>query len=563
MAPTKYHRFRGGERCDECGARQWYAQDAIRYCRNGHRLEGFAEHEGDEDDFGTQGRVSRKKKEARKKVAVKLSGDEGRELYLEALQLVLLRQVWWLVKERGFPADFEEIVRALWSLRVRNLPLRESGEGRRRRRGEDGNESEGYASSGMLTSSQSEAATTSESEGFYSSDAATTATWAPDAGRRWKLPKLVDTLALCYLGCLVRRLPATTADFCGWAQKGDIDFLAAFNEIPRNVRDRLPAEYHRAFQIRDHIPPGRLQAAVQELVISYKVNFDTIFPPLNYVPILINFITDLTLPIEIYLVVKCIVEVLNTDFCYPAGGKKIRAMDNPEVLLISLVVVSAKLLYSLDGVDRPPRVHQDPRSMRVDWAKWQEAMESNTNQAPSTLLRGEEYRTTPEDILTMDKSKLDDYMDWFEKMWIGDDEPKTAERLREPFKGPERPPNPSNPNEQSDEDGDTRQIRNRYEVMNGSMKLVEPIPDPEDPETVEKKQPRDFCPVWRTEEDLPVAAKALYGTAAKLTFIPLTTLVRAATQVETRLEAWCNQKTRRERDNGKGKAIRIGDDSDD
>lgn len=100
-------------------------------------------------------------------------------------------------------------------------------------------------------------------------------------------------------------------------------------------------------------------------------------------------------------------------------------MDNPEVLLISLVVVSAKLLYSLDGVERPPRDHQDPRGMKVDWAKWQEAIQDNTNETSSSLLRGEEYKTAPEDVLTMDKSKLDDYMDWFEKMWIGDREPKS------------------------------------------------------------------------------------------------------------------------------------------
>lgn len=225
MAPTKYHRFRGGERCDECGARQWYAQDAIRYCRNGHRLEGFAEHEGDEDAFGTQGKVSRKKKEPKKKIAVKLAGDEGRELYLEVLQLILMRQVWWLVREKGFPEDFEEIVRALWALRVRNLPLMESGGGTRKRKGDVSEESDGYASSVPLFSSQSEG-TGAESSAFDLSDA-TTATWAPNAGRRWKLPKLVDTLALCYLGCLVRRLPATTADLCGWAQRGELDFLAA------------------------------------------------------------------------------------------------------------------------------------------------------------------------------------------------------------------------------------------------------------------------------------------------------------------------------------------------
>ncbi|KAI1800501.1 hypothetical protein F4811DRAFT_538582 [Daldinia bambusicola] len=555
---TKYHRFRGGERCDECGARQWYAQDAIRYCRNGHRLEGFAEHEGDEDAFGTQGKVSRKKKEPKKKIAVKLAGDEGRELYLEVLQLILLKQVWRLVREKGFPEDFEEIVRALWALRVRNLPLRESGQETRKRKGDASEESDGYASSAALFSSQSEG-TGAESSDFDLSDA-TTATWAPDARRRWKLPKLVDSLALCYLGCLVRRLPATTADFCGWAQRGELDYLAAFNNIPRNVRDRLPAEYHRALQVRDHIPAGRLQAAVQELVISFKVNFDTVFPPLNYPPILARLITELTLPVEVYLVVKCITEVLKADYSHPIGGKKIRTMDNPEVLLIALVVVSAKLLYPLDGVERPPRSHYDPRATSIDWEKWRESMEDD-KMAKSSLIRGEEYKVTPEDALTMDKEKLDDFMDWFEKMWIGDGEPKTAERIREPFQGQTRPFNPSNPNKQP-ESTDAESIRRRYEVVNNSVKILEPVPV--DPEDSGKQNRQDFCPVWRTPEELPDAAKVFYEKAAILAAIPLHTLVRGATQVERRLEVWCIERAK-ERDKGKGKgkgkAIWTGDDS--
>ncbi|KAI1660783.1 hypothetical protein F4813DRAFT_348304 [Daldinia decipiens] len=557
MAPTKYHRFRGGERCDECGARQWYAQDAIRYCRNGHRIEGFAEHEGDEDAFGTQGKVSRKKKEPKKKVAVKLAGDEGRELYLEVLQLILLKQVWWLVRDKGFPEDFEEIVRALWALRVRNLPLMESGGGTRKRKGDVGEESDGYASSAQLFSSQSEG-TGAESSAFDLSDA-TTATWAPDAGRRWKLPKLVDTLALCYLGCLVRRLPATTADFCGWAQRGELDFLAAFNNIPRNVRDRLPAEYHRALQVRDHIPAGRLQTSVQELVISFKVNFDTIFPPINYQPILVRLITELTLPVEVYLVVKCITEILKTDYSYSIRGKRIRAMDNPEVLLLALVVVSAKLLYPLDGVERLPRNHHDPRSMTIDWGKWQESMQNDTVETSSTLLRGEEYQVTPEDALTMGKGKMDDFMDWFEKMWIGDGEPRTAERVREPFQGQKRLSQPSSLNEQLG-NRERDQIRGRYEALNNSMKILETVPiDTED--LNKKKQSQDFCPVWRTPEELPDAAKAFYGKAANLSYIPLHTLVRGATQVERQLEIWCIQRAK-ERNKGKGKAVWTGDDSD-
>ncbi|KAI1379327.1 hypothetical protein F4677DRAFT_408632 [Hypoxylon crocopeplum] len=562
MAPTKYNRFRDGERCDDCGARQWYAQDAIRYCRNGHRLEGFAEHEGDEDNFGTQGKVTRKKKEPRKKVAVKLSGDEGRELYLEILQLVLLKQVWRLVREKGFPEDFEEIVRALWALRVRNLPLRESGDQGRRRKGDDEDGSDSHASNAALLSSQSEG-TGGGSSDFDFSDA-TTGTWAPDTGRRWKLPKLIDTLALCYLGCLVRRLPATTADLCGWAQKGELDYLVAFISIPRNVRDRLPAEYHHALQIRDHIPPRRLQTAVQELVISFKVNFDTVFPPLNYVPILARFITGLTLPIEVYITVKCIAGILKTDYSYPIGGKQIRTMDNPEVLLITLVIVSAKVLYLLDGAERP-RSKQGPWSIDLDWDKWREAMQGDTHKTASNLLPGEEYKISPEDVLAMDKTKLDDYMDWFEKMWIGDGDPKTAERIRQPFEGQKRPSNPRIEDEQSNEDRDAERIRSRYTELNGSIREVELVPDPEGAENeTEQKQPKGSCPVWRTQEELPDAAKALYGRAASLAAIPLNRLIRGATQVEKRLEAWCIQRARQTRDKGKGKgkAVWTGDDDD-
>ncbi|TGJ87384.1 hypothetical protein E0Z10_g1389 [Xylaria hypoxylon] len=539
MARTKYNKFKGGERCDECGARQWFAQDALRYCRNGHRLEGFASHEADEDAFGTQGKVSRKKKEARRKVAVKLTGDEGRELYLEVIQLILIRQVRWLVDTQGFPDDFTELVRALWALRVRNLPLRERG-GKRGDGAGKGDESDGGTSPAWF-SSQSEMG---ESSDVDLSDA-TTATWAPDARRRWKLPKLIDTLALCYLGCLVRRLPVSTGDFHNWVQKGDLMFLATLSQIPQNVRDRLPPEYHQALQVQDHLPAGRLQNAVQRLVISFKVNFDIAIPPLNYVPIVLRFITDLVLPIDVYITAKCIGEILKTEFSYPMGGKRTRTMDNPEVLLASLVVVSTKLLYSLDGVERPPISQKDPRRTKIDWGKWQKITAEKPAEERTNLTRGEEYKVTPDNILTLDKTKLDDYMDWFERMWLCDGEPKTTERVRNLFEQkrsssiPEQSPNL--------EDNRDDQTRKQYERLARSIKSVIPVIDSTENE---KTEPRNLCPIWYREADLPDAAKAVYSKAAELAAIPLATLVRGATQVERQLELWCIQKAKA---NGKGK----------
>lgn len=115
-------------------------------------------------------------------------------------------------------------------------------------------------------------------------------------------------------------------------------------------------------------------------------------------------------------------EVMKADFTYPHEGKRIRSMQNPEVLLITLVVVAAKLLYSLDGVERAPRSDRDFRCLKPDWAAWREAIEDKARRKSTTHLeQGQEYKVTPNDALTMDNTKLDDYMDWFEKMWTGGD----------------------------------------------------------------------------------------------------------------------------------------------
>ncbi|KAI0520789.1 hypothetical protein F5B22DRAFT_598378 [Xylaria bambusicola] len=525
MPRTKYHKFRGGERCDECGARQWFAQDALRYCRNGHRLEGFVNHEGDEDAFGTQGRVSRKKKETRRKVAVKLAGDDGRELYLEVLQLILIRQVQWLVDTQGFPDDFTELVRALWTLRVRDLPLRRRESGTEGRAGK-GYESEGGASSAWFSSQ-------GESTDVDFSDA-TTATL--NARKRWPLPQLIDTLALCYLGCLVRQLPVSTADFYIWAQKGDLEFLSALNRIPRNVRDRLPPEFHSALQVRDHIPAGRLQNAVQRLVKSFKLNYDMTIPPLNYVPIILRFITDLVLPVDVYIAAKCIGEILKAEFCYPSqGDKKLRTMDNPEVLLMCLVVVSTKLLYSLDGVERLPISQLDPRQTKIDWQSWRNIVAEKPVKEHGYLTPGEEYKVTNDDVMNMDKAKLDDYMDWFERMWLHNREPQTTERVRDLF---EQKRSSATIDQSEDLKSQGDQIKEKYDKLSEAIEVVDATTDFS--ENV-KTEPRNLCPIWRREVDLPDAAKVLYSKAAELAAIPLATLIRGSMQVERQIELWCIQ----------------------
>lgn len=129
--------------------------------------------------------------------------------------------------------------------------------------------------------------------------------------------------------------------------------------------------------------------------------------------------------VELYITAKCIGEIIKTNYAYPIDVKRIRTMNNPEVLLTSLVVVSTKLLYSLDGVERPPINDQDPRRKKINWEEWQKITAEKPAEERRHLVRGEEYEITADDTLSMDKTKLDDYMDWFEKMWLDDGEPQS------------------------------------------------------------------------------------------------------------------------------------------
>lgn len=125
-----------------------------------------------------------------------------------------------------------------------------------------------------------------------------------------------------------------------------------------------------------------------------------------------------------YLASRYIGKIINAKHIYPDGKKKIWTIDNPEILLVSLIVVSAKLLYPMDGVERPSLSRQDPGRVKFDWKEWQNATPGLESERDPGLVRGEEHEVTPEKALSLHSAGLDDYMDWFEKICLDDNEPK-------------------------------------------------------------------------------------------------------------------------------------------
>jgi len=127
--------------------------------------------------------------------------------------MFLWKKCHWLVSVKGFPRELETVVRDLWGLRVRIL-CEDRGAG-----------DFGSGVSVVGFSEGSEGETGSDATGGRS-------LWSGRSrksvvGRKDKLPKLIETLALCYLGTLLMRLPISLGEFFAWASSGDMVYMRA------------------------------------------------------------------------------------------------------------------------------------------------------------------------------------------------------------------------------------------------------------------------------------------------------------------------------------------------
>lgn len=256
--------------------------------------QGYIEFDIDEEDnFGQQGKIVRKERASREKTTRHLSGNAARELYLECLQLILRKQIWWLVHSKGLPDELETVVRDLWDLRIRNFAgLRSAADSTD---GESGHES-GADSGTELFSSQAG----SESDASTATTRTTASrgrSWTSEPGQNWDLPGLSHCLALCYLGCLTLSLPVRVGQIYNWAKDDRLLFLSAFDALPSEMTVRLPGSYHRALKVQNtSFHGGELHQAILELVLNYHLNYEIVFPPLNTPLLLLHYLRELALP---------------------------------------------------------------------------------------------------------------------------------------------------------------------------------------------------------------------------------------------------------------------------
>lgn len=213
-----YKSFGKNESCVEegCRSRKWYIEDGKKFCRRGHEQTGFLLTQRDEDDFGNEGQRTKKQREEKTREVTTLTGRQAQELFLECYQLILWKQCSWLVSVKGFPKELETVVRDLWGLRLKLFHPE--------------NEKDGYDSgNSVMGFSSSEDDTASDATSGRSLWSGTSGTSVIQKKR--SMPKLVETLAFCYLGTLLLRLPTSLGDIFRWASMGEIVFTRAVSRI--------------------------------------------------------------------------------------------------------------------------------------------------------------------------------------------------------------------------------------------------------------------------------------------------------------------------------------------
>lgn len=225
--------------------------------------------------------------------------------------------------------------------------------------------------------------------------------------------------------------------------------------------------------------------------------------------------------------------LLHLEYTFNMQKKRFKLLDHPDILLISCLVFSTKLLYPFDDVPRPPLTYRDPSSLQMNWEKWREIMRDTGSEG---LERHDIIKLQSEDAWTMSDRKIDDYLDWFEETHITAG--RETQELRELFPLGQRRPQESRKGLTEEE------IDERLTTAQSHLRSVAP-------------RRGDWLlrlgenhAVYRSVEDLPDTAKTFYGKAAELSGLSTGKLVKAVYTLERYISRWSLQEIKTAREAG-------------
>ncbi|KAK4506028.1 hypothetical protein PRZ48_003993 [Zasmidium cellare] len=518
----------------DCGSRRFHVgDDGFTYCDQGHQQSELgtviAEDTG---ELVTLGKTSRRKDSDAESVATSkatgFSGARAFEHYLLCIQLVLRKQLRWLIDVQKLPPELETLVRDLWALRLQKL------------QGKVSYDSE--TDTEAVFSSQSERGSGTDTE-----TATSRRSRQPTTRKKPTGPSLMDVVCIIYAGVMLLRTPLTIADLHKWMNGGELLFYCAGKGLPLSMRDRLPGYLQEQLEPQDLVAPESLHRNMLAMLTAFNTDFGMLAPPLNHPLILYRWIKELSLPLEIYVAAQRLGRLMQIDFTYSLDAQAWTNMSLrfPEIRLMALVVITTKLLFPFDDQKRYPKSARDPAALAMDWKLWTQLHSHGNNAEDANGEKGDPltfedaFKMTETESLDLAGDRLDQYLDWYERNMASEQVRERGRAGREadfrralfrmfPAKG---------------EFSDTREARaeiNESGSTSGEKLLqiqsaLRPKRIVADDGTDEIPRAGSFYPQHRAVEGLDHTTRIFYAKAAELAGFSLRGMVRAVFSMERRL----------------------------
>jgi RNA polymerase I-specific transcription initiation factor RRN7 len=234
-----------------------------------------------------------------------------------------------------------------------------------------------------------------------------------------EIPSVIQTVALCYLGIYILRLPVYIGDILRWMKNKWLPYIGAIAMLPPDLRFRLSPVSISYLKDNGKLTAQRLQSKTNHLFMAYQKGLGLKIPHLNVPLCLYRLIEELALPLDIYPAVKKLAGLLQYTFPYPASTGVRWMNTTPDKQLAAFVVVAVKLLYSFDTRIRDPTTATEPGVLIIDWENWRKVRKARqkTLENENIMTHEQAQRLTENEVLHMDEEKIDQYMDWFTENW--------------------------------------------------------------------------------------------------------------------------------------------------
>lgn len=298
----------------------------------------------------------------------------------------------------------------------------------------------------------------------------------------------------------------------------------------------------------------------------YTSSFGVTIPPLNFHIFLLSYIETLALPLQIYRTVRHLNTIVNFSLAYPASqSTRLSASTYPEAQLMALVVIATKLLFPFDSstVKRYPKSPNAPGAVRMNWDAWLDAKraydDAPASSCDTAIGPGSEMALKDIDILDMNAQQLDEYMDWYQRMWVNHDRKEEGVQKRIfdmfPLRALAQPSREDVVAKEKAQEQRRKELKTqRVKCVQASLRTRRAVSGDEEAEMMESgtlerqlMRPGEGYQTFQNLEALGEGVeRAFHEEAAWTAGISVEMVVRVVRSAEDRVEKWRRERRREE-----------------